>query len=123
MYTYFQEDGEYIIQEPRALAIADMEPFGDQRLTFTLDGLENDRIYTAFFFYIPDDQLNEWEQLGGPFYVVASADANGIDTTTVMRNDKNIYNIFGIKVADSTTRTSNLPPGIYIVNGKKKVVR
>jgi len=34
-----------------------------------------------------------------------------------------IYNIYGIKVADNATKMSTLPPGIYIVNGKKIVIK
>ena len=34
-----------------------------------------------------------------------------------------IYNIYGIKVADNATKMSALPPGIYIVNGKKIVIK
>ena len=34
-----------------------------------------------------------------------------------------IYNLYGIKVADNAAETSTLPPGIYIVNGKKMVVK
>lgn len=32
-----------------------------------------------------------------------------------------IYNIYGIKVADNIKRANNLPPGIYIQNGRKYV--
>ena len=34
-----------------------------------------------------------------------------------------IYDIYGIKVADNLDGTKNLHPGIYIVNGKKFVVK
>ena len=34
-----------------------------------------------------------------------------------------IYNIYGIKVAEKATDIKSLPPGIYIVNGKKMVVK
>ena len=34
-----------------------------------------------------------------------------------------VYNIYGIKVADNIERANNLPPGIYIVNGKKFVIK
>ena len=36
---------------------------------------------------------------------------------------QSVYNIYGIKVADSIEKASNLPPGIYIVNGKKIVIK
>lgn len=34
-----------------------------------------------------------------------------------------IYNIYGIKVADNSNEIDNLPPGIYIVNGRKMVIK
>lgn len=34
-----------------------------------------------------------------------------------------IYNVFGIKVADNLDNASTLPPGIYIFNGKKFVIK
>ncbi len=34
-----------------------------------------------------------------------------------------IYNLYGIKVADNAAYMNTLPPGIYIVNGKKFVVK
>ena len=34
-----------------------------------------------------------------------------------------VYNLYGIKVADSTTEINNQSPGIYIVNGKKIVIK
>ena len=38
-------------------------------------------------------------------------------------SDQPIYNLYGIKVADNATDLNTLPPGIYIVNGKKMVIR
>ncbi len=38
-------------------------------------------------------------------------------------SDQAIYSIYGIKVADSTDNMNNLDPGIYIVNGKKKIIK
>ena len=34
-----------------------------------------------------------------------------------------IYNLYGIKVANNAADMNTLPPGIYIVNGKKKVIK
>ena len=50
-------------------------------------------------------------------------------TSTVMSQfspiiaNNSIYNIYGIKVADNATNMNTLPPGIYIVNGKKQMVK
>jgi len=34
-----------------------------------------------------------------------------------------VYNIYGIKVVDNAADMNTLPPGIYIVNGWKMVVK
>ena len=50
---------------------------------------------------------------------------NGISDITADGENTNVtgvYNLNGQKVSDGTT-TDNLPKGIYIVNGKKHVVR
>lgn len=38
-------------------------------------------------------------------------------------SNQSIYNLYGIKVADKAADMNTLPPGIYIVNGKKFVVK
>ena len=38
-------------------------------------------------------------------------------------SNQSIYNIYGIKVADKSTDMNTLPSGIYIVNGRKMVVK
>lgn len=42
----------------------------------------------------------------------------GIDGATSDKEESGIYNLSGIKVSD-TSRNDNLPPGIYIINGRK----
>ena len=46
------------------------------------------------------------------------------DMANISEQDKpkagDVYNIYGIKVAD---KADNLPSGIYIVNGKKMVIK
>ena len=42
-------------------------------------------------------------------------------TSTSNTNDNSIYNIYGIKVADNAADMNTLPPGIYILNGRKYV--
>ena len=38
-------------------------------------------------------------------------------------SNQTIYNIYGIKVADNYTNMNTLPSGMYIVNGKKMVIK
>ena len=51
--------------------------------------------------------------------------SNGIDHPVQLaeKSDQNVYNIYGVKVADSIDRLNTLRPGIYIVNGKKMVIK
>ena len=55
-----------------------------------------------------------------PVYVGTTAITN---VAHQYSNDRPIYNIYGIKVADNATDLNTLPPGIYIVNGKKRIVK
>lgn len=50
---------------------------------------------------------------------------NNIVNTKSSTDDtrQDVYNIYGIKVLDSITGTNTLPSGIYIVNGRKIVVK
>ncbi len=45
----------------------------------------------------------------------------GIESVTADENVHDIYNIFGIKVSD-TSRHDDLTPGIYIINGRKVII-
>ena len=49
-------------------------------------------------------------------------DFKGTDMTDLKLAD-GIYNVAGQKVADKNASTSNLNKGIYIVNGKKMVIK
>lgn len=42
----------------------------------------------------------------------------GIDSVTAEKSVYDVYNMLGVKVGD-TNSTSNLAPGIYIINHKK----
>jgi hypothetical protein len=43
--------------------------------------------------------------------------------TFVYSSNQDIYNLYGIKVAEKTAEINTLPPGIYITNGKKIVIK
>ena len=83
LFTYFLQDGLFKIQKPNTYPTANIEPYGEQRLTFTLDNL-NDNVnlaYLASFYYYPDDS-NTWKQLSGYFPILPDqaallGDANG----------------------------------------------
>ena len=90
-------------------------------------------------FYLDAD--NTWANLTGTMWKLEGSDftgakelsidfgdgdiTNGISDITADEENTNatgVYNLNGQKVSDGTT-TDNLPKGIYIVNGKKHVVR
>ena len=49
--------------------------------------------------------------------------ANGSDSRKASLAGKDVYNIYGQVVRRGTTDTAGLPSGIYIVNGKKLIVK
>lgn len=52
--------------------------------------------------------------------MVVEVNTTGISSVSVESVKKGVYNLHGVKVADST---DNLPAGLYIVGGKKMVVK
>ena len=52
-------------------------------------------------------------------------DASNINLPESLSNASNqaVFNLFGIKVADIMDGMKNLSPGIYVVDGKKVVVK
>ena len=80
LYTYIYKDGNSTIQPPRAFVTANIEPYSDKRLSFTLKDLEKGVQYRAYFFYYPEEQGGSWTQMCGPFkitYDYTPGDVNG----------------------------------------------
>ena len=52
-------------------------------------------------------------------------DTNNINLlkSSTVKTSQAVFNLYGLNVADSISGTSTLRPGIYIVNGKKKVIK
>ena len=46
-----------------------------------------------------------------------------LQESSVESSNQGVHNLYGIKVADNATNMSTLPPGIYIANGKKIVIK
>ncbi|MCR5313135.1 MAG: InlB B-repeat-containing protein [Bacteroidaceae bacterium] len=104
--TYFNKSGRFTISVENAstdFALIDRETnelivlgFEETNYTFNADyGTVKDRFYLNFDVY----------------------DAYGIDDAKAEKSAKEIYTIQGVKVSEATR------PGIYIVNGKKYVVK
>ena len=52
-----------------------------------------------------------------------SPDSINPPESSVESSNQGVRNLYGIKVADNATNMSTLPPGIYITNGKKIVIK
>lgn len=84
-------------------------------------------VYNKASLYVPADAINEFKTISPwkNFENIKPYDFGGVDGVFIDPDDKNpteIYNIYGIQVADST---EDLAPGIYIVRqGKanKKII-
>ena len=61
---------------------------------------------------------------GGVLTITSGNDSNGIDSLVEFNASKaqSIYNLKGIKIPENTD-ISNLPKGLYIINGKKVIKR
>ena len=68
LYTYLLTDGKYKLQKPSAVVTANIEPFGEQRLSFKLENMNRETVYSAIFYYISNDP-NKWTQLSGPHLI------------------------------------------------------
>ena len=55
--------------------------------------------------------------------VVSETNSIYVPVSSSDKFSQTIYNLYGMKVADNAAETSTLPSGIYIVNGKKMVVK
>ena len=64
-FTYFLNGSSYSIQQPRAFVIGDIEPFGEKRLTFKLEGMDPTKVYWVYFTFHPND-TDSWEIISGP---------------------------------------------------------
>ena len=56
-------------------------------------------------------------------HMIEQDEFNSISPVEVTKGDMEVFTLDGIKVADCTDKAKNLPPGIYIVNGKKIVIK
>ena len=69
----------------------------------------------------------EWKEFGR--IVAIGEDPSGIDGVTMESSDslqpirRGIYTMQGIKVADDDSEITSLPHGLYIINGRKVMVK
>ncbi|MBR6981737.1 MAG: hypothetical protein IKH88_18165 [Prevotella sp.] len=74
----------------------------------------------------PDGETVTRDEIYGeavPYVVTSVANSVCLPDSSSDKSCQAAYNIYGIKVADDIDDMSTLPPGIYIVNGRKMVVK
>ena len=55
--------------------------------------------------------------------ISGTTNINLLKSSSLAKSNQAVYNLYGIKVADSIDNMNSLTPGIYIVNGKKMVIK
>lgn len=120
LYTYFKEDGQYVIQTPRDFKNQTIYPYGTAEYTFNLKNLERDKTYFAYLFYYPTTEAN-WLQLSSQYVIVVN-DATLLAKIEETPSEQNIeegkvYNLNGIFVTTikSNKDIQNLTKGLYII--------
>ena len=100
VYTYIFQNGENVIQEPRAFVNGNIEPYSDKRLSFTLNNLEEDVQYRVYFYYYADSQVSKWTKMCGPFKVICDSfilgDVNSDGSVTPADAIMILYDYFGV---------------------------
>lgn len=49
--------------------------------------------------------------------------ATGINNAVIVKNDNAVYSVSGVKVRNNSVNINNLPKGVYIIGGKKVIVK
>ena len=86
------------------------------------DDLFNKKIYRESILYVPEESIEAYKSCYPwlEFWNIRSLEESGIDgIVNTEESPKSVYTIQGIKVADP----SNLQPGLYIINGKKTLIK
>ena len=80
----------------------------------------------CLYFVSYDASWNYCDSRGGGLTVrpiLSTTTSINYSESFVDSSNQAIYNLYGIKVADNSNEIGNLPPGFYIFNGKKVVVK
>lgn len=106
------------IQAVTGAHVAISVPEGDEIVVVKVDGNEVEADENGKYCFFVSNNHNV-EITSTP----RSSDALESVEAAVENTPKAVYNLQGIKVLDSDANIGNLPSGIYIVNGQKRVVR
>lgn len=75
------------------------------------------------YYYYDNFESMDYSSYGTFFFTWEGAGIQSPANAVQNNADQPIYNLYGIRVADSAAELNNLPKGIYIVNGKKCCVK
>ena len=86
------------------------------------DDLFNEKIYIESILYVPEESIEAYKSCypWSEFRNIRSLEESGIEgIVNTEESPESVYTIQGIRVADP----SNLQPGLYIINGKKTLIK
>lgn len=114
-------------EEARYSKYAEFVDNGNSAFTVTFDEAPSEPGNYVFFvergLFGNDEFINSDEKAGianEEIAMVIEVTASGITSVSIEAAKKGVYNLNGVKMADST---ENLPAGLYIVDGKKVLVK
>lgn len=126
---YYMPINCYIFEDPKDYSITydktdylNLGPGETVNLTFHFESLEIGKAYHAYLRCYTDHQSGNMDWFGYRYdFVVNTTDIDEVNTDTFEVAD--VYTLSGLLVRKQATTLEGLPKGIYIVDGKKKVVK
>jgi hypothetical protein len=102
-----------------------IEAVGQQIITATLAALEYSTTYHYVAFVTTEDGTTYYgeEQVFTTPMAPAGIDDVIADEPTIANTKKGVYTLTGVKLADERSELQGLPQGVYIVDGKKVIIK
>ena len=123
----------YLFERPKQYNIAfdrtqylNIAPNSTAEVEFRFEGLELGHTYGISMRNYVSHQSDEMEWLGERYEFTVDAQSDPTDLDFITTNEQkvaDVYSLSGVLVRKNTTSLVGLPKGIYVVNGKKRVVK